>query len=383
MIETVSNNSISILIRVINDISKPSEILIPKLTNYCEEVILIFSGTEEKYLDISKRYQQIEKIKILWVYSIGYSEPLLNLIIKNISSSWVMFLTDREVISSSLIDSLPELVNTSADAYCIYRVLEKYEDLVIPKSLLFITQEGRMKMFTCRLSRKEITRYNEIIHRDIKIKGKRIRLDPFSYSINRLYDVEDIRNSKDFIIHWLEKIKRYMFIEMFETRMKRGDLLTLIMKKMGTSNDYRSIFQSKAVFSRELTHYEYALYFLIRNFFNGKLGLNFTDKARINAIKGTIEHSKLLFDVSQYLQSLEEREMNVLEFIGMKSIFVCKEDQVFSDLIRPENSERNFIRHILKNFIELNDEYRDIDIDNVIEQVQTLIDYNIRSLLQL
>ncbi len=377
MTNLVSKNSISVLIRVVNEISKPSEYLLPKIIDYCGEIILIFSGTEEKYLEISRRYQQFEKIKIFWVYSIGYSEPIVNLMMEKISGEWVLNLLDRSLPSSSLIESLPRLVNSKADAYCIYRYMGKYENRDIPKWLLYFIQDGRRKTFQCNLSRKEVTRYSEIIHGGYKIKGRKVKLNPVIYNIERSYNLGDLNDINSFINHWVEKESRYILIEMFQTRMSRKDVISLFLNKMRLSDNHKLIFKGKSLLSKELSFYEYSLYALIGNFFNGKLGLSLYDRVKVNTIRDLKKYKKFLFDISQYLRSLEEREVKILEFIGMTSVLVCKKDQNFGDLIRPENSELYFIRHVLKKFIQLDDRYKDIDIDDVTYEIQTILNDNV------
>ena len=367
---------VTVIIRVINSITEPTNRTLILLSPYVDQILLIFSGSEKEYLTVTERFIGLPMVKVLWVYSFGYLEPILRDIKDEISNPWLMFLTDRDEPSKSLAESLNELTKGDVSAFMINRIInDSTNHRNIPSWLKGYLTPGWKKGYIPVLYKRDKIVISEIIHNPHKIQGKVEFLNPSAYYILREYSSRDMESDRVFLDHWIEKEKRYILIEMFETRKSRASVLSLLTYFIPFLNKFIPEHKYVRFLSKELSIIEYILFELLRSFSWGKIGLDPYQKVKISTIKDTKKVNVMGFYISEFLRKRNNEE-KLTKFLKMESSIVRKENNVFNDLIIVKNSEIIFIKHLMKRFVEINKEWSGLDMDHLVDYVQFFLNIN-------
>ena len=204
-----------------------------------------------------------------------------------------------------------------------------------------------------------------IIHRPHLIVGKKVFLDPSIYYIKHTFDGEYSLYSQ------IEKIKRYIFIEMFETRKSRAYAITKILETIPHLSSLKSIAKKVGefrFFTSEMSWYEYIIYDLVGNF-RGSVSLTVYQRIRNETLRKMKKYRRFTFDLSRCLNN----SPSVQEFIGMSRVFIEKERREFEDLISPRGSELAFAKHLINTFTGVSKNYKDVKSEEVIVYIHNVL----------
>lgn len=151
------------------------------------EILIIDSSNIDNYSKLILKYKNIDKIKILRVFPIGYVEPLRRYALKHIKSEYVFYLDSDEEPNFNLINWLKNFNEDNISGYNILR------------------QEKQFKCFDYQLRffRKNAVEYKGMIH-----------------EIPPLLDVKRLDGGKYIIHHqdfttYLNKRKAYLLVEAY------------------------------------------------------------------------------------------------------------------------------------------------------------------------
>jgi hypothetical protein len=283
-------------------------------------------------------------------------------------------MTDRDVLSDSFLESLNDLTENEVDGYRAVRTItHNNSNQTIPSWLKDYIKPGFKHNYIPVLYKKENVRISEVIHTLFKIIGKAKFLDPLKYYISRNYTTKDMECNRTFVDHWVEKEKRYIFIEMFETRKSRGAAIYKILASIPLLSSFHFKKSDGKFLSLELSKIEYYIFELIRSLSNGYIGLNAYQKVKLETIKETRKINSVGFAVSEFLRYYN---CGIINFLNMESSVVDFEKTDFLDMAVVQDSEVAFIRHLLKRFKETDNGWNELDIDGVIHCVQSSLEKN-------
>jgi len=110
-----------------------------------------------------------------------------------------------------------------------------------------------------------------------------------------------------------------------------------------------------------------------------RIGLDVYQKIKINTLKNMKDHNTLELKLSELFRQLDG---DIVNYLGMKSIFVDESDNDFVELIDPKEAEVSFIRILLKKLIRSSPE-KNIDVDSYIDEVRKELDINVRKYMPL
>ena len=366
---------ITVIIRSVNKISIPADSNIRMLSLRVNQILVLFSGTEEEYISVLRKYEQFEAVNIVWTYSFGYLEPIYMGVWDQIRNPWLMIMTDRDVLSDSFLESLNKLTENEVDGYMAERIITHSKaNKPIPSWLNYYLKPGFKHNYMPVLYKKESVRISEVIHTLYKIIGKAEFLNPLNYYISRNYTTKDMESIRTFVDHWVEKEKRYIFIEMFETRKSRAGAICKILTSIPFLRGFHFKKSHGKLLSLELSKIEYYIFELIRSLSMGYMGLNAYQKVKLETIKKTRKINSVGFATSEFLRCYNS---GIINFLNMESSVVDSKKTDFLDMVVVQDSEVSFIRHLLKRFKENDNRWYELDIDGVIHCVQSSLENNI------
>ncbi len=159
------------------------------LMDIVDEILIIDSSDIGKYNELSDKYKNIEKVRIIRMFPIGYVEPFRMYALKKIASDWVLYLDADEGPNQSFINNLKNIDLKNASAYTILR----YEETL------------KCYDYQLRLYKKDSIVYNGMIHEIPPINGIVKEMDKQCYIIHHA----DFSN-------YLKKRGPYLTIEAYE-----------------------------------------------------------------------------------------------------------------------------------------------------------------------
>lgn len=359
-------------------ISSAAEITVNLLSQYVNQILILFSGSEDEYKVVSKKYENDRVINVLWVYSFGYLEPIIAGIKDNlkdkIRNDWIMILTDRDIPSEALLKSLSTLVKKDVNGFMVQRLIDdNTPNRNIPSWLRSYLRLGFKHGYQPFLYKKNNIVISEVIHTPYKILGRTEYLDPALYYVKRGYVTRDMESDKAFVSHWIEKEVRYIFIEMFETRKSRAGAIAKIienipiLRKANFKLDHHSILYS------ELSNIEYTIFELIRALSMGYIGLTPYQRVKIKTIEYTRRFNFIGFFTSEFLRT---KNKSLVSFLNIPSLVIDPHRNDYDDLASVENSEYAFIKRLLNRFKETREDWDNNDLDNLITQVKYFLIIN-------
>ena len=370
----VRTTSITTIIRAVNKVSHSTERTIDILLPYVDQILILFSGKEDEYLSLTDRYKNFDSIEILWVYSFGYGEPILLDIKDRLKNPWMMFLTDRDIPSDTLLKSLPYLTQRDVDGYIIERIWdENIENRNMPRWLKDMIGAA-YHQGSVLLCKKDKIVISEVIHTPYTVQGKIEFLDPARYYVVRSYDLEDMESDETFVSHWIEKESRYLLIEMFETRKSRAGALAKIIEKVPLGKDLGFRLPHWKFLYSELSNFEYSIFELRHIRFHGFSGLTMYSKIKLRTIKEIKKINAIGFLTSEFLRAGNIRLVN---FLNLQSSVIDTNRSDFEDMAVVTDSEVAFIKHFLSKFIEYRGEIGNVDINGLVEKVKSCLENNI------
>ena len=367
---------ITVIIRSVNTISVPADEMIRLLSLRVDQILLLFSGSKDEYVSVVKKYEPLTTVNIIWTYSFGYLEPIISGVSCQIRNSWLMMLTDRDVLSDFLLESLFDLTQHDVAGFFIERIVTvNIRDIYAPSWLKKFIKPGFKHNFMLMLYKKEKVVISEIIHKPRKIFGKVEYLDPSKYYISRNYMAGDMENDKTFLYHWIEKEKRYIFLEMFETRISRAAAIRKVLEFTSFFSNFKFKSNLGNFLLSELSKSEYYIFEFIRNLAIGYIGLNAYQKVKLGTIKETRNINAIGFATSEFLRS---DTIQIMNFLKMESTIVNSEMKNFQDMAVVKDSEIAFIKHFLNKYREIDNRCDKIDIDEVIYFVKSSLENYVR-----
>ncbi len=346
-IQTISPIPISAIIRLVGDLKETTERLITLLSSVGIEVIITYSGTDVDYFELVKKYQPIKTIKILRVYSFGILEPVIPFALDSAVNPWIMIFTDTEYISEELVNSLGSILKSDADAYYIQK-----RTIFINEKIPNWIRELYTDSFRLMVFKKEAVEINEIIHQPYRVYRKGSYLDPSKFYISHIFDYDYTAEAVK------EKIKRYIMIEMFETRKSISYVLRKLLEKVKTRYaTNRDVIGYKGLSQRELSYFEYKIYDLVSNLLSGKIGLTDYQKIRNKSLRNLRKDKyakEVTFQISQKVQSTG----SVLKFLGLSysDVEVRNGASPLVGMESPSGSEEKFVTLLVKRYFKLNGE---------------------------
>ncbi len=371
-------SNITVIIRSVNRISSAAEITINLASQYVNQILILFSGSEVEYISVSKKYENEKAINVLWVYSFGYLEPIMINIRDNlkdkIRNEWIMILTDRDILSEALLKSLSTLILKDVNGFMVQRAIDdSTANRNIPLWLRNYLSPGFKRGYQPFLYRKDKIVISEVIHTPYKILGKTEYLDPALYYVKRGYVMRDMESDEAFVNHWVEKEVRYIFIEMFETRKSRAAAIAKIIESVPLLRKLHFKLGHHNFLYSELSNFEYTIFELIRAFSMGSIGLTPYQKVKIKTIKDTRRLNSIGFFTSEFLRTKND---SLTSFLGISSVVVDPNKNNFDDLASVENSEYAFIRRLLNRFVETREGWKNTEIEKLIAQVKSFLNIN-------
>jgi len=370
---------ITVIIRIVNKVTDTALHSINLLAGHVDEIVLLFSGNEHSFITVKQQFSNFSNVKVWWVYNFGYTEPILIAILNHIKNPWMTFLTDHDLPSEGFLNWIDNFPTKDVDGYFCHRVFYSLDYKNLPEWLERLLNEDRKSSFQAYIFRREKAQFSGIIHTPVKVKGNLVYLNPENFYIRRTYSAEYLSNPKELVKHEMEKQKRYIFIELFTRRMTRLSALNKIFEGIPILRNHEIALPRGPFFSKELTHFEYIIFELIRSLSMKRIGLDVYQKIKINTLKNMKDHNTLELKLSELFRQLDG---DIVNYLGMKSIFVDESDNDFVELIDPKEAEVSFIRILLKNLIQTSPE-KNIDVDSYIDEVRKELDINVRKYMPL
>ena len=93
------DRSITVIIRIVNKLTDTALRSINLLAGHVDEVVLLFSGNKNALITVKQQFSNFNKVKVWWVYNLGFPEPIWKAILDHIKNPWMIILTDRDVPS--------------------------------------------------------------------------------------------------------------------------------------------------------------------------------------------------------------------------------------------------------------------------------------------
>jgi len=363
------DRSITVIIRIVNKLTDTALRSINLLAGHVDEVVLLFSGNKNALITVKQQFSNFNKVKVWWVYNLGFPEPIWKAILDHIKNPWMIILTDRDVLSDGFLNWTDDFPIKDVDGYLCVRRFGSLDYKNLPEWLVRYIKDSKAS-YQAYLYRKEKVHISGIIHTPYKVQGNLVYLNPENYYVIRTYSPEDLNNPRKFVEHWIEKERRYIFIELFTRRMTRLSALNKILEGIPILRNHEIALPQGPFFSKELTHFEYIIFEWIRSLSMKRIGLDVYQKIKINTLKNMKDHNTLELKLSELFRQLDG---DIVNYLGMKSIFVDESDNDFVELIDPKEAEVSFIRILLKNLIRSSPE-KNIDVDSMMARINSYID---------
>ena len=383
--ETTKPAPVSLILRTVNKINLITKKNIELLYGMVNQILILFSGTESEFFAIKNYYESYRDLEVIWVYSFGYPEPVINGVFNKIKNEWIMHLFDRDVPSKDLVTSLNYLTNLNYDGFMIKRTVDMLGNRKnLPKWLDDLLTPGfrRSFNFVPILYKKDTIDISDILHTQYKIRGKVSYLDENKYYVTQTYNVKETNNDDTFIEHWKEKEKRYIFIELFITRKSRLGALSKIIGVLPLLDrinlDYLN--SKSKFFNSELTNFEYLLFEIIRNLSWGKIGLNPYQKVKLTTLRETRKINTTGFLISEYLRIYNKR---IIDILNIESSIVKNGNGKHKQLINTKDTEIIFVECLLKNFLNLIKKEDTININETVQEIQRKLSKNVEKFMPL
>ena len=366
---------ICVIFRVINKINEITGNNIDILKEKVNQILILFSGSEDVYTYLKQKYNSFTNIEVYWTYNFSYPEPVINGILNEVKSEWILHLFDRDKLSGKLIESLESLISQEVEGYMIRRDVDDFKTRKnIPLWLDSFLRKGFNKKFSFVpiLYKREAIEISDILHTQYKIHGKILYLNDKDYYVTQVYNSRDTQNDSNFINHWIEKEKRYIFIELFITRKSRAAALSKIMSSIPINQKFKMnpIKLSSKFFNSELTYFEYKIFEFIKSLSWGKIGLSPYQKIKIETIKQTRDINSIGFFISE---DLRINKRKIIELLNLKSSIVAIDREEFKDLINPQNTEVTFITHLLNSVNKSIFSGSTVDVIEIIQRTQEVL----------
>jgi len=373
------DRSITVIIRIVNKLTDTAIRSINLLAGHVDEVILLFSGNKNALITVKLQCSNYNNVKVWWVYNLGYAEPIWKAILDHIKNPWMIILTDHDVPSDGFLNWTDDFPSRDVDGYLCYRRFGSLDYKNLPEWFVRYIKKDSKASYQPYLYRKEKVHISGIIHTLFKVNGNLVYLNPENYYVIRTYSPEDLNDPRKFVEHWIEKERRYIFIELFTRRMTRRSAMNKIFEGIPILRNHEIAFPRGSFFSKELTHFEYIIFELIRSLSMKRIGLDVYQKVKINTLKNMKGHNTLELKLSELFRQLDG---DIVNYLGMKSIFVDESDNDFVELIDPKEAEVSFVRILLKKLIRSSPE-KNIDVDPYIDEVRKELDINVRKYMPL
>ena len=329
------------------DSSEPKTKMILELSKYVDEIIIPFSGTEHQYEEVRREFSRVEEIKVFRTISIGYPEPIIERIGKESRNKWILYLIDTEIPS---IDFLRNLIYLTLSDFSVLNVMR------IPKYKKEDVPAWRQKQYTSNYRPiffdKEKTHWGDIIHEAPRTHGKILWLDPKAGLVYHTTDFSYTAN--------VEKNRRYLLIEMFSRRKGRERYLEFFKKLYGKELNFNL---KPRFLTSEYSLLEYGLESLLSSFLFRDRAIDEYNQIRIQILRRLKKYRDLTFEISRDVTSYGD----LLEYAGIRNIYVKDLDSSLEGLFIPKGSDEVFVRLLIEAFSKRNS--REIDVDDVMTEV--------------
>jgi hypothetical protein len=369
------DGKITVVIRVVHTLTDASIITIKNIHDHVDEIIVLFSGTGDQLTTVRERLAIFSNVHTWWVYNFGYVEPILYEIINYIKNPWVIILTDHDVPSYEFLKWIDNFPTREADGYLCYRKFGSLNYKILPEWLVQYIKKDRKVSYQPYIFRREKIHISIIIHTPFRVKGNLIYLNPKKYYVSRSYSSEDLSDPEKFVKHWIEKEKKYIFIELFTKRMTRLSALNKIIEAVPILRNHLPVLYQRSFFIKEMTHFEYVIFELIRSISMKRVGLDVYQKIKLETMKNLKDHNSLELRLSELFRKLDG---GIVNHMGLKSVLINELNRDFVDLVDPKEPEVTFIKNLLKSPLFPFAQENNFDIDRYIEEVKKELDANVK-----
>jgi len=373
------DKSITVIIRVVNKLTDAALKSINLFSRHVDEIVLLFSGNKNALITVKEQCGNYNNVKVWWIYNLGLLEPEYIAILNFIKNPWIIFLTDRDVPSDGFLNWIDDFPTKDVDGYFCIRKFGSMDYKNLPEWLIKFIKDGSKPSFQAYLYRREKIHISVIPQTPFKVNGNLVYLNPENFYISRAYSSEDLKDPRKFAEHWIRKERRYIFVELFTKRMTRLSALNKIFEGIPILKDHQIAFQKGGFLSGEPTYFEYIIFELIRSLSMKRIGFDVYQKVKLGTLKNLKGHNALELKLSELFR---QPDFDVVNYLGLKSIFVNESDNDFVELIDPKEADVSYIRMLLKNLVHKSPE-KNIDVDSYIEEVRKELDANIRKHMHL
>lgn len=374
------DGKITALIAVVHTLTDAAFHTINLLHDHVDEIIVIFSGTGEQLTSVRGKLALFSNVHTWWVYNLGYLEPKLKAILNHIKNPWLMILTDHDVPSDEFLNWIDDFPTKNVDGYLCYRRFGSIDYKNLPEWLVQYIKKDREGSYQAYIFRREKIYISGIIHTPYSVKGNLINLSPKNYYVSRTYSSKDLRCPRKFVEHWIEKERRYIFIELFTKRMTRLSALNKIIEGVPILRNHLTALPNRAFFLKELTHFEYVIFELIRSLSMKRIGLDVYQKIKLDTMKNLKDHNSLELRLSELFRQLDG---DIVNYLGLKSILVNESNKDFIEQVDPKEPEVSFIKILLKSLLLPSDQENNFDLDRYIGEVRKELDVNVKKYMPL
>ena len=215
----------------------------------------------------------------------------------------------------------------------------------------------------------------DIIHRPFEFNGKIKYFKLEKYFINHVFG-QDYNTQKA-----VEKIKRYILIELFETRRSRNLWFRKFIEKLGIRPGTSALMKLNG----EMSIFEYYLYDLLINIMSKYFSITMYQKIRINVIKSLKRFrtlSSLTYLISQEISKAE----SVIKYLGIEDtkMLVDADNVQLRKLENLKDSEYAFLFLLTSRFLKLNPEYDECtyDPEKMVRSVASVLNSTIDTMIK-
>jgi len=370
----IPDGKITAVITVVHSLTDAAFRTISLFHDHVDEIIVLFSGTEEQLASVREKLALFSNVRTWWVYNLSWPELSLIAIPNYIKNPWMIILTDRDVPSDEFLNFLDSFPTNNVDGYFCVRRLGYLEYKHLPEWLVKYLKTMRPQ-YQAYLFRREKVHISGIPHTPYRVKGNLIYLNPKKYYISRFYSAKDQMDPRKFVEHWIEKERRYIFIELFTKRMTRISAINKIIEGVPFLRNHLTLTSHRAFFLKELTYPEYVIFELIRSLSMKRIGLDVYQKIKLDTLKNLKGHNSLELKLSEIFRQLDG---DIVNYIGLDSIFVNKSNTDFIDLVDSKEPEVSLIKILLKRLLQSSSEENNFDVEAYIEEVRRELDINVK-----